>query len=817
MMNRNRAAFTLIEMLTVIAISAVLLTIIVLPIFQSFNLTRAAQTFATAQDDARSLSEQISREIGGAVSVRSASTTVATTLNGANVNLPASSLIVQLPGALDPTTNSRPTVDVVLPWTKIDILPPAQVGQGSPQGGYVDPVSGKIDPTLKAPKGQVQAPVVPSALMVRYGIGLRDPSVPYNEPYSGILMAQDGGRDNLIGVYRSQGAPYVVENGARVVNTALFAVDTNGNPILDDPRYLVFDRDTSNNIIADSHNLRVYHWLNRVSLPCPFEGTVDPGVAAEHNPTNFAHTVIETQISRFDMIMPQYNIQSRLPTYDTVTLASGTTVGIPRITPLLQFKPTVISNDPAAGQEALRPGEETDNAAAIAPDVYKTEYGLWNNAVIRTYPEGFLYGNTTNDKYSVGGIFSIDGAPGFSIYAYDPDAANASESTTGIETFDTYTYDNAVAALGGMGRVYPFSQAAAAANSRSSWLTNTTALPLFTPYHILTGTGKIITSFDISEVGNTTVTQLPTENGQDPNRPNLPTVYTPNPPVNFANDAGANYPLSPISGTTQNPFDINSCYNEVYNQYAGPNGPLQGNVQRFIDLRVVANEDGTFSPLYPVATMNAITGFTQTQPDGSSLNRVRITPGSEVVVGPDQAPGDHYGYPIRYVRVTTQSPGINQYRINYVDQQEPSISNGSSSLVTAAAYSTAFGGISTAGFTVGTYSPTNIISAVLQPRFKAGYIQLNSDPEQPLPQGYYVSGTLTPVPFKVDYRFQFTGVLPAANVAAGAARADTFAVDYDSRQLMQVLLTIRSLPQSNLPNPQTVTLKATASLRNVAR
>ena len=41
--HRGRRAFTLIELLTVIAITAVLLTIIVLPIFQSFNLTRAAQ------------------------------------------------------------------------------------------------------------------------------------------------------------------------------------------------------------------------------------------------------------------------------------------------------------------------------------------------------------------------------------------------------------------------------------------------------------------------------------------------------------------------------------------------------------------------------------------------------------------------------------------------------------------------------------------------------------------------------------------------------------------------------------------------------
>jgi prepilin-type N-terminal cleavage/methylation domain-containing protein len=839
----RKSGFTLIEMLTVIAISAVMLTIIVMPIFQSFNLTRAAQIFATAQNDARALTEKISREIGSAVSVRSGSTTVATTLNGNAVSLPVNSLIVELPNQLAASKTSQPMVDVVVPWTKLDLLLAAQIGPGS-AGAYIDPVTGKVDPTLKTFKGQVQTPVVPGTTIVRYSLGLRDPTQPYNEPYSGIMMAVDGTRDNLIAVRRSVAVTYlsgtVTTNGqavqTSVPNTALFALDTTGKPLLDDPKFLVFDdaleaaaSNKSAGVAETLHNLLVYHWLG---MSPAWEDKISPNDTIMHNPSNFAHSVLETQVSRFDMVMPQYDLSTRLTRYDTAnSQVIGANVGIPRITPLLQFKPTVVSNDPAAGQEALRPGEETDDAVAIAPDMYKTEYGLWNTAIVRTYPAAFSSQGTTNNKYSIGYPSNTTTVPGFSIYAYDPSASEANEFSTGTEYFDMYTYDNAVAMLGnaltGSGlpsRVYPFTQAALAANARSGWITNSLAQSLFTPYDLLPGTGKIRASFDISEVGNVNASlpspgsvTVPDNAEVDPARPNLPTRWIWNTPVAPSVDTGTTYPLSPVNGSTQNHYDINSAFNEEWNGHPA----MQPNIQRFIDLRVVENEDGTYSPLYPVAVAGAVTNFQRQLADGSMQNRVRIVPGSETVTGPDQAPGDHYGHPIRYTRVTTD-PGVNQYRINYVDQQEPN-TGGSNPQVTVGAYEAAFGPVFSTqdidGFSVDTYNSTNFISATIQPRYKVGYLQLNSDPSQPLPQGYYATGatTVTSVPFKIDYRFQFTGTLTGQNVPAGTGSSDTFAVDYDTRQLMQVLLTIRSLPQSNLPNPQTVTLKATATLKNVAR
>src|ERR1700722_11736337 len=92
-----RRAFTLIELLTVMAITAVLMTIIVIPVFQSFNFTRSAQAFSDAQDRARVVADRIARAVGNGVGVRNTAGLVATFINGVQTNVPAHSLIVQLP------------------------------------------------------------------------------------------------------------------------------------------------------------------------------------------------------------------------------------------------------------------------------------------------------------------------------------------------------------------------------------------------------------------------------------------------------------------------------------------------------------------------------------------------------------------------------------------------------------------------------------------------------------------------------------------------------------------------------------------------
>jgi hypothetical protein len=237
--------------------------------------------------------------------------------------------------------------------------------------------------------------------------------------------------------------------------------------------------------------------------------------------------------------------------------------------------------------------------------------------------------------------------------------------------------------------------------------------------------------------------------------------------------------------------------NEKFNKVWTDNPNLQPNLDRFIDLRLATSApgggDGSVSPMHPSL------GFP----------KAHIVPGSEVVYGPDQFIGPNLGNTVRYVRVT-RAPGPNQYQINYDDQPEPV--NPGTGQIDYTMIGLTPGQV--AGFNPNVYDPTNFCSAVIQPRYKRGYIRLNSDPNVALPLGE----------IQVDYRFQFNGSKVTYNgIQTGAGNggvvsSDAFAVDYDTRQLISVLLTIRNYPQTtNVPNPQTVTVKATATLRNVIR
>ncbi|AIE85771.1 type II secretion system protein [Fimbriimonas ginsengisoli] len=791
-MNRMRRAFTLIELLTVMTISAILLGLIVLPLFQSFNLTRAAQAFAEAQDRAKILTDRIARETGNAYAVRNSSSLIDSVVNGVATKVPQNALIISLPNQARNAWR-----DVVLPYTKLDLVRPAEGDQTlNGAGSWVDPVTGKTDPTLQAPKGQVVLPVAPGFGMIRYFIGRRDPFLNYNNPYDALLMGINGNRDNLYVMYRAEVQPWVRRANKNTPtqagtirwrpNLKYFASNDSSDPELDDtqivdmddPRFFEPNRNAGGVYIDDqgpdptyspSHAQRIHNWLTRA--------------------------VVQTEVSRYDMILPVYDRRTRLVEYDSNS--------IPRVMPLVQFRPERVSNDPAAGQVAVRQGSESDTAESAGPDVFRTQYGQWSNPIVRLFPHGWAPATPYEISLTAVNAGAPGQPPGAMVYMYNPavsaidfDPANL------VGAFDLYTYN----ALSGYQtsatqRFYPFTQAVASANSLSGWLSagaiqGLTALDrraMFTPYAFDANRGRIVTSFSISEVGDTSVTNPP-----DPD--NLPvwpadaeTPSHPAPPYTPINDPD-------LTGNFYDPkFDtINEKFNKVANDFQSL---LPNNVDRFLDLRVTPNSDGTPSPLFPNPITGQATGFVYPTPDGGNRSRVQIVPGSDTVYGPDQLPGPNYGSEVRYTRISTGDPGPNQYKINYADLQEPTNSSGSID------YSVQFDGISMAGFNPRTYDPQNIVSAVLQPRFKVGYIKFNSDPNVPLPEGN----------IRVSYRFYFTGQRAGQAAIPGQTKTSSFAVDYDTRQLMNVLLTIRNYPQSSIPNPQTVTLKSTATVRNYTR
>lgn len=764
-MKTRKNAFTLIELITVLAVSAIILGIIVTAVVNAFSVVRAAQSFSDAQDRARLLMADIQREISNATQVRD------TNGLGGQVNI-----VVPSDPDHDYVVNNQ--VVVKLEHAKVDLLVPAEgepvTGASGallnpdrlkdPNGDPNDPNNWMEDPTLHTPRGQVQIPVASGLKLVRYFIGLNRPLAAdnlnpnfYNNPYDGLLLRQSGSVENLFVLYRAEVALREFNAGLGIweVNP-LLDLDGDGKlqtSELDDPNFFL-----ANGTVAQAR--RIQEWQRR--------------------------SRVVTEFSRYDMIMPIYDKQSRLVSYfrepSNPDAPLSPPIDKPRIQPLINFAPTRVSSEPAAGQLAVRSGDESDNMKKMGPDVYETQFGGWSAPFIRLWPSTYtLPGSTAltptwdvRQPWQAGQAYLITrsrpltlGNTALSQYYF----AGTNEQVDGTEVFDITEYFNALdadpalpAPPGATDWRYPFTYAVNVANSRSNWLSDDNARINFIPMVPDKKSGKLVASFAITEVGDGNVTLPP---GTD-NRPLAASgvAVTPDADPSIVGVGPANRwqgaAYNPNSGTST----INQRFNVLWRDWdlLAPMVSKPSSCARFIDLRMVPNRDGSASPLHPTA------GFP----------RASITPGSEVVFGPDQNKGENYGLIVRYTRTTNPDQiGPNQYFINYVNQKEPDWT--------------------ALGFTVpGTiydprfYDATNFVSAVLQPRFRVGYLKFNSDYDSPLADGNIF----------VSYRFQFT------------EPNDIVAVDYDSREKMSVTLTIRNYPATFQLNAQNVTITGEATVRN---
>ncbi len=737
-MNRKKA-FTLIELITVMAITAILLTIIFVPVIQGFQFTRAAQAFTDGQNRARTLIARLEREVGNATDVR-------------DNNGDGGALNVVVPGQ-----NGAPEL-VRLEGVKLDFYKPAEgdpaafvTGPGGNRA-YIDPDTGKADPTLRAPKGDPNFPAAGGQTLVRYFVGLRDPFATYNNPYDGLLMQRAGGRDNLFVLLRAEVPVYEWDAA-----TTRYVVDAD----------LFFDQDndtdpTTRGPLLDDLNFFVPDGTLPGTYGGPVPGWDSPGVPNKDQMVRnwLSRAQVVTEVSRFDMIMPVYDRARRTVAYNG---------NVPQLVPLVRFQPTRISNEPAAGQLAVRTGEETFNADKVGPDVFRTDYGAWSNLFLRILPslEPAAYGRGpgqrlagdvkngwassalgANQPYLIGRPRVGDNT---SMYWIDPTVTN---EAGGVEVFDVTQYLRDA----NSGVPYAFSRAVAAANGRSGWLGNAAIVRDFIPVAPDPRGGRVTASFDVREMGDITA--------------GVPTPFNSNMP--FGPTGAALTPDTEVFGGTWDATggQINTRFNVLWNQWNTlglPGLPREDYAKRFLDLRLATMPDGTVGPLHPTL------GF----------GRAAIVPGSEIVIGPDQRPGTTYGRPVRYTRVTQRPVGPNQYIINYVHQREPDwVALGVITPAEAATF-----------YNPSNYVATDVRQVLLQAAYRAGYLELNSNKNEPLPAGN----------ISVSYRFQFT------------EPNDIVAVDYDSSEVMEFVLTIRNYPQSNNPEPQSITLKGTSDVRNFIR
>lgn len=774
MTNRNKSAeggFTLIEMIVVMAVSAILLTIIAFPLIQSFNITRQVQLDALGQEKSRAASEQIGRELAGAAAVYD--------------NTGARGLVsVSLPGA-DGTVTKQ-----MLPSARLALVKVAEGEPGSVSGGYLDPDTGKVDPTLQAPKGQPVFPVAPGDVVVMYVVGLKDPFRLYNNTYGfyknaagsdwgfsaatragwssqfqgEYLARQSSNEDNLYVLYRIEVNPYKWVGGKHVVNTELFVdkgrVDLGVLNLADPVQKALRDRCAEPGPDVNDP------YLLDLTVPTPAYATTIVGLTdpVTDNPADLSTSAkakmvrallkrarIVTDVSRMDVVMPETDRASRKVQFKS---------NVPLVSSLTTFRPSRVNSEPASAASSVRTGEETANAAKVGPEVYRTQFGSWDALTMRLFPSlvpaSFVVGadaGAPRDSWTSGDVIDVlpNATGGLSVFVNGAD-----------ELFDISGYQQARL----VEPAYAFSKAVKPIGVHGK---------NFIPMVPDPRAGVVRTSFDVREFGNPADRLIADTRAE---------AYDRNVPSTNGTDAGIQTgPLAQVTDPTYNaPWTGFSTPNEVYsslyqtwaslfpNPASAPAKDGPGGPKRFVSLRATPmfGASRTLGPLDP----------------RNGIYRAAVTPGSERVYGPDQSPGGDPTKSVLYQRVPnvdSVSVGPNQYKINYVDKPEPD-------------WATVFG-FGPVDYDPTAYAPADVLSAILQEKYRAGYLELNSRPGEPLPTGNIY----------VTYRFQFT------------EPKDVVTVSYDSAKSVETIVSFVTYGPGGQVRPNMNTSPRATEVRNLVR
>lgn len=167
--NQETRAFTLIEVLVVIALTGLLLALVLGPLVQGFRLTNRARAYSAAQEATRYGIEQLRRELSQAAYVYdNTNAPIILPLGPDNDNNRRPDAADKHDPAMYPLQNGFPNPRPTLLFGKIDFILSATKGSGP------DTV---IDPTTDKPLGgtQISVPSSPGNRTVRYFVGLRNP------------------------------------------------------------------------------------------------------------------------------------------------------------------------------------------------------------------------------------------------------------------------------------------------------------------------------------------------------------------------------------------------------------------------------------------------------------------------------------------------------------------------------------------------------------------------------------------------------------------------------------------------------------------
>jgi prepilin-type N-terminal cleavage/methylation domain-containing protein len=388
-MKQLRKAFTLVELLVVLAITAILITLIGIPLVQGLNLTRSAQSFAEAQDISREVASRLNRELSTAAAVLDNS-------------MPEAAIEVRVP------TISGGQGWVRLHNAKIDFVPPAQ---GDPSNPDFNPGRNRIDPTLKTAIGQVVLPIAPGLRVTRYWIGLQRPIVGngeglYVNAWMPNMIGANQGNNNLYTLYRADVEPWVFSQqlGRYVPNTDLFPVDAAGRPVLNDPGFFLYTPSQPYDNL-NNHRQRLAQWIS-VARPV-------------------------VQDDRTDLLMAEVDEATNEVIYDGQ---------VPRVRSLVSFTPVRVNSEPALGNPGDKAGVEAlDAARTVASEFYATEKPGWTaDSLIRVFrrdpritpPPPYFVGRNLDGIYHIAAYTPVpgsderfDGPPIFNVTGYQATVA----------------------------------------------------------------------------------------------------------------------------------------------------------------------------------------------------------------------------------------------------------------------------------------------------------------------------------------------------------------------------------------------------------
>ncbi len=412
-MRRLRQGFTLIELLVVIAITAVLFFLLVRPLIESLRLTQRAQLQAAAQDSARKTLEIISRELASAVYVfdNASHPFTATGTPKASDALFTNFLDLDIP--TDPNStdaNAGQTVVAHAFNAKLDFVP----ARHSSGGGLVDPTTG--DPISATQNGTgsatlnttgLQFPLAPGTTIIRYYIGLKDPTRSYRNTAEklGLKTTNNPNNvDNTYILYRVQFPLYKKTTDAN--NVVTYSVNSDllrtnaatGKPELDDPDFFRYVTANDTDWLSPTH--------------AAYDGGTGAETVAQHNTRVDAWEKIAKPVitaPNIDLlVLPRY--ADGTPIYDTNHVPSNgsttdpvlpTAAAIPTVKTSINFTPATVTADASPGTSSDYnslgvPMNAADNGGLpYVPTVYTASSQSWGFPPhITLAPQGILSSTT---------------------------------------------------------------------------------------------------------------------------------------------------------------------------------------------------------------------------------------------------------------------------------------------------------------------------------------------------------------------------------------------------------------------------------------